>query len=205
MAEPAPTREAINDRAAHHHSCIITLKTQLNTICPISVLPPEVLSEVFLHRAADWRVKKPYIPVVHDWLPLSHVCKHWRSVALGCPALWSSLKVTGSCEWMAELLARSKRLPLTVYIISRGPLAGSSTSQPPNESIELVLSSLERIRVLSITSIPGRSETSFELLDGPAPLLNSLSVSDLSSYFTSELHLRVHAAPLSLGCDLATQ
>ncbi|TFK62425.1 hypothetical protein BDN72DRAFT_848720 [Pluteus cervinus] len=56
-------------------------------------------------------------------LPLlaSHICNHWRAVALGYPALWNTLvlnhqtyPLSSSIERITTLLARSRASPLTI-------------------------------------------------------------------------------------------
>jgi len=53
---------------------------------------------------------------------VSHVCKHWREVALETPALWSEIDLeTGghagpSCRRASTYLSRSKGYPLVIYV-----------------------------------------------------------------------------------------
>ena len=53
---------------------------------------------------------------------VSHVCKHWREVALETPALWSDIDLeTGghagqSCRRASTYLSRSKGYPLSIYV-----------------------------------------------------------------------------------------
>ncbi|KAF7376725.1 F-box domain-containing protein [Mycena sanguinolenta] len=58
---------------------------------PVLTLPNEITSEIFIH----------FLPVYPDAPPLvglelpttlTHVCHHWREVALATPALWRALK-----------------------------------------------------------------------------------------------------------------
>jgi hypothetical protein len=67
----------------------------------IDKLPPELLFQVF-----DFAGPGPAI------LPLTHVCRRWRAVALSSPTLWS---VIGSCARLVPLfLQRSLDSPLQV-------------------------------------------------------------------------------------------
>ncbi|KAF9220274.1 hypothetical protein BS17DRAFT_787845 [Gyrodon lividus] len=51
---------------------------------------------------------------------VSHVCQHWRNVALSTPALWTSLvvfrKARPPYEQVSTLLERSKSLPIDIFI-----------------------------------------------------------------------------------------
>lgn len=176
------TRQELEDSITHHLRCIINIKTQLNSLLPISVLPTEVLAEVFLFRAASCRQTNHHVPIMSGWIALSHVCKHWRTVALGCPSLWNRLVIARHAEWVPELLSRSKELPLSIYMWLHGlPQSSDSLTSPtPDDPTELVLSSLGRIRILHISLMTrGSTGRGMRLLDGPAPLLESLTVSDL--------------------------
>ncbi|VDB96582.1 unnamed protein product [Peniophora sp. CBMAI 1063] len=52
-------------------------------------------------------------------MPLSHVCRRWRTVALACRALWSTSLPRISQEWTDICLARCPSTPLNVYIDER--------------------------------------------------------------------------------------
>ncbi|KIJ15931.1 hypothetical protein PAXINDRAFT_133313 [Paxillus involutus ATCC 200175] len=54
-------------------------------------IPPEVLGEIFYHCLP----KTPYITPrdVECPMVLTHVCRHWRDVAMSTPRLWSSITI----------------------------------------------------------------------------------------------------------------
>jgi len=209
-ASPAPyTRQAIEDKITRFSNYLLDLKSRLNRLAPISDLPPEVLSEIFLYTAAVdsedtystlWSTWTSY-----GWIRVSHVCKHWRSVALSCPALWCNLTMTRR-EWTTELLARSKKAPLYVTmtspVVAGGSVSGSSRPSVPEDSEEtvaLVLSHLARMRSLSITVKHPFTNRTLQLLDGPVPLLESLtiwceSISHASSAKHDYIHPLLHRA-----------
>lgn len=62
---------------------------------PISSLPPELLSEVFIGCLPDDQYPAPDITAA-PILPM-HVCKSWRNVARHTPELWSSLQLNYRC------------------------------------------------------------------------------------------------------------
>ncbi|KAH7912408.1 hypothetical protein BJ138DRAFT_794167 [Hygrophoropsis aurantiaca] len=47
------------------------------------------------------------------WIGVTHVCRHWRQVALAFPALWTLLVLENS-SWTEQLLIRSKMAPLVI-------------------------------------------------------------------------------------------
>ena len=90
---------------------IRTLKTRRNALAPISrYLPPEVLSEIF---AALKYALRLVLNKNMQWIRVTHVCWHWRSVALSCPSLWSYIDLSYP-KWVLTMLGRSRMAPLVV-------------------------------------------------------------------------------------------
>ena len=145
-------------------------------------LPAELLQQIFFAQlgfvAARDAVKSFHRCVAEKacgpmcWITVSHVCAYWREVALRCPTLWSCLAVPSDPEWMAEMLRRSCALPLTAdaKLVDRPPNPGRE------QSLELMLMQLYRIKTLRITSVRPVSQRCAELLNGPAPVLRCLRV-----------------------------
>ncbi|KAH9841857.1 uncharacterized protein C8Q71DRAFT_845869 [Rhodofomes roseus] len=179
------TREAIAADIVLHTDHLIALQNRLNALADVSVLSTEILCRIFMYCApghvsgfsTSW--PRPY-----GWVCMTHVCKHWRIVALSCTTLWVDLLVTKQYEWMVELLARSKTVPLNVIISPGGPdpssyqplLSGKSSLQGLQASCALFLSQIARIRSLLVKAVPADTAYVLQLLDGPAPQLESLSV-----------------------------
>ena len=93
-------------------------------------LPPDVTSTIFEFCLPD-RHPLPYSE--WDWnvsipLSLGAICSYWREIAWSTPTLWSSLMVIVpnkhasvshiTIDIAEEWLARSGKLPLSIYIIS---------------------------------------------------------------------------------------
>lgn len=66
---------------------IIDLKSRLNTLTSIGRLPPELLSEILVRGVIndDSRHTVQYYYGHIPWIRLSHVCRHFRAVALSTP------------------------------------------------------------------------------------------------------------------------
>ncbi|KAF8882659.1 hypothetical protein BD779DRAFT_910874 [Infundibulicybe gibba] len=115
-------------------------------------LPMEILSEIFIQCigvVAHERMGKgpTWYPPTRDWayswyssprdksseyysgeaplLPITHVCRHWRSVAISTPRLWARLPPIGEHNVLPEsgedklfriYLARSGKAPLSINI-----------------------------------------------------------------------------------------
>ncbi|EPT01838.1 hypothetical protein FOMPIDRAFT_1119418, partial [Fomitopsis schrenkii] len=188
-------RDEIEQELTQLSTRVVELKTKLNTYSPIAVLPPEIFSEVLLYAAGiytDDTTTDNSIPPVRDLTRTSHVCKQWRAIALGCSALWSCIDLHRAPEWVAELLARSKGAPLYVSMTGgqhrqRGP---SLRKGWVKETLAMALKSLDRIRELKLVVTPrfSKAKEIVERLDGPAPLLESLSIIDMFSHSLVEEH-----------------
>jgi hypothetical protein len=88
--------------------------SRYKALTPISTLPPELLSRIFrLHARED----PPLSPGLHrlGWIAVTHVCRHWRQVALKDPLSWSRIMgFSPSAEWVAEMLVRAQNTPLAI-------------------------------------------------------------------------------------------
>ncbi|KAF7370560.1 F-box domain-containing protein [Mycena sanguinolenta] len=82
--------------------------SRLNTLAPISCLPPELLCRIFLFCAASPDGAGPC------WLAVTHVTHHWREVALACPELWANIIFRP--KLVPIMLARSKDAPLVIRV-----------------------------------------------------------------------------------------
>ena len=74
----------------------------------ISCLPPELLSTIFNFLACTH--------VLQDfecWVHVTHVCSHWRHIAIDYPNLWTHISLHNP-SWVLEMLAHSKTASITV-------------------------------------------------------------------------------------------
>ncbi|KAI0782810.1 hypothetical protein C8Q75DRAFT_786213 [Abortiporus biennis] len=106
-------RKQLEDGIEQHRQTIISMQYRLNELTLVARLPPELLSEIFqcyvTTTLVDWRPYQPY-----RWIRLTHVCHHWRNVALRSPRLWADIAMTSNLEWMKELISRSCQVPLNL-------------------------------------------------------------------------------------------
>ena len=98
-----------------------SLFTRRNALLPISLLPPEILTRVFHFLALD---EPPFVGKQNlGWIRATHVCQHWRQVALDDSSLWARIsgKPTKTL-WIVEMLSRAKNAPLDIDIdLARAP------------------------------------------------------------------------------------
>jgi hypothetical protein len=89
------------------------LLTYRNTLAQISVLPPEVFSRIFHLVALE---KLPFFESrKRRWIRVTHVCRHWRQVALDDSSLWA--RISGyqkTTAWISLALARARNAPLAI-------------------------------------------------------------------------------------------
>jgi len=90
-------------------------------IAPIGRLPPEILSEIFLHCQDEQDPRKVRLNKVP--LLLGSVCSRWRTIALSTAQLWASFALTiGSAHLRSDVmlakawLARAGTCSLTIRL-----------------------------------------------------------------------------------------
>ncbi|EMD37884.1 hypothetical protein CERSUDRAFT_114525 [Gelatoporia subvermispora B] len=151
--------------------------------CPISRIPPEVLSDIFKQYATSVLhtpkgpgplppsyVLQPQVfqnMLVPDcgyaWTKVIEVCHHWRKVALSTPRLWNDILVTNP-EWMEKVLSRTAQVPL--HVCAR--LAYDRTRV---DALKLVLRETHRVADLKILALDKwAGELAANLRDLPIPL-----------------------------------
>ncbi|KAH9969375.1 hypothetical protein BGW80DRAFT_630910 [Lactifluus volemus] len=149
------------------------LLTRRNALALISVLPPELLSRIFhflVLEEPSWSTSESL-----GWIKITHVCQHWRQVALEDSSLWTTISgYPESSDWITEMLARAKLAPLTIDL----------TEAPSKEIFSLFPSRLSYIRELrlhglSLYHIPFVQK----LCSQGAPILEhfELNMSDVNS------------------------
>ncbi|KAA1470629.1 hypothetical protein DENSPDRAFT_923666 [Dentipellis sp. KUC8613] len=162
----------------------------------ITDLPVEMLAEIFLYLAATPdSLQCHHSPMA--WLAVTHVCAHWRAVALSLPAMWHTIPCDHP-ELTKLLLARSKNSTSPLTLIHP---RWARRSTP--ENMDTLLLSLPRVHELAVAAPPRRLTpllTSF--VSAHIPALTSLAIHcsdpDLSpSSSPSTYSPRLTTSPLS--------
>ncbi|KAI0089395.1 hypothetical protein BDY19DRAFT_101654 [Irpex rosettiformis] len=168
------------------------LREYRNSLVPVNLLPPEILSAILVFHAlgcsipvtetsaSPMSISTP--AVQRRSLTLSHVCRHWRDIALKTTPLWRrtllSMRPGADGIW----LQRSLSAPLNVEISSRGRSA--------SDLWDRVSPHLDRIRTLKINHGTLRTSlASLRRFTTPAPMLESLQL-------TITEYSRIHSIPL---------
>ncbi|KAJ7247647.1 hypothetical protein B0H12DRAFT_1220298 [Mycena haematopus] len=163
-------QRGLDQEIQKYQESIRALQYRRNALSPIGRLPPEMLSRIFIFCIR---------PDSHYWIKeVSHICRHWRAVALGCPNLWS-FPIFSQPKWADEMLERSKMAPLTVK--------ADFTYMTPKmvDSVHSSLAQISRIRELDVR-VNSRSATEILNLTDAAPYLHTLCL--VSPSFAHEEH-----------------
>ena len=165
-------------------------------------LPTELLVEIFHHARGGstldgCKAKQPY-PIA-----LTHVCRHWRNVALAAPTLWTDIRITQvDTERVLEVpriyLERSGACPIFLTWFS---YLESSHTDFEDVIDDLVIPGAERWQ--RITVITEEAYTSKMFLDAiehlDFPILKDVEISFMNASSNQTL---CHSAPLLRRCML---
>lgn len=160
----------IQDAINWLEAAVRSWKERHNTLSIISRLPPEILSTIFRYVADSFRYAYRM-----EWIQISHVCTHWRRVALECRSLWTNI-ASSYPKWAKEILQRSQETPLTVLI----DVSDSKYDSRRRHLVQNILENMPRIRKLSFYHNHGYEDVLETILQDfvlPAPLLERLKLS----------------------------
>jgi hypothetical protein len=165
-------RQAIDLEIEAKEESLRSSKRRRNTLAPISRLPPETLAMTFSFLSPAFDEGAGYLWLVRA----THVCHQWRETALSYPYLWSHINFTTlPPAGIAEILARAKMAPLHLETTL------DHWSKAQFEAFERQLEA--HISHTIHLSISGRFQIGLERLVSPAPVLEVLSVSNISHPF----------------------
>ena len=165
-------------------------------LSPVRRLAPELLGEIFRHcLPRDYYENGTYKAVM---LP-SHVCKHWRDVALSTPALWTNIVLcvtnetfesraalvttwfsrSGSLPLSFTLEGRENVRPIMAFLLQHCNRWQYINLYVPSEmvrSLEVAEGHLHRLETVRIHAVD-ITPYSIEHIFGSAPKLRELSLS----------------------------
>ncbi|KAG6908829.1 hypothetical protein DXG01_003182 [Tephrocybe rancida] len=185
----AVATEHIQEQIKAHESIIRYYKSRHNALTAICQVPPEILGIIFgeaVKLAGKVNYNDPWNhgEKFRQARNVSHVCSHWRDVALYTPKLWSDIPLDYP-ECVEEMLQRSKMALLT---IAYRPLSRFRSPPKPVYSLialkEMFSSHLPRIGNLTLNNLtqPFLEYLNFKitdvlvLLDQPAPMMERLEL-----------------------------
>ncbi|KAI0045600.1 hypothetical protein FA95DRAFT_1607571 [Auriscalpium vulgare] len=147
------------------HIVLRNANAQRNSFIPAVRLSPEILQIIFKCVAT-------LLPLdIGDlgWIPaVTHVCRVWRRVALGCSPLWSTLVIPLHYDLMSAMITRSKPAPLDVIAEIY-----SDSRTGDGEGLTIIRRNLHRTRSLHIIA---RYQSDELKLSGACPILTRLDL-----------------------------
>ncbi|KAF5321151.1 hypothetical protein D9619_001173 [Psilocybe cf. subviscida] len=148
---------------------ILGLRSQLNRYTSVAKLPPEILLQIFAKLTEDGGLVDSI-----KCVPITHVSRQWRSLALDAPALWTNLSSI-NLHWTIAMLERSKGAPLTVLMDEKSYLVPVP-----------ILKHLSRVKSLTIENwSAGELQKLHILIENNASVAPQLEVLSISCNGTS--------------------
>jgi hypothetical protein len=174
------SQHAIDAEIISLERSIRALRLRRNALSPISSLPPEVFAAIFSLLCPLSPDRNPDRHLAR--LRVSHVCHHWREIALNHPLLWSYVDFTDlGLAGATEILDRAKSAPL--YLEARVPDRSWDDVRYTTFRKE-VQTRIPYVYHLSIGAGIFYLHPTLEEFVSPAPTLESLSLFSRGGYRT---------------------
>ncbi|KAH9994690.1 hypothetical protein BJV77DRAFT_296321 [Russula vinacea] len=210
--ELTAARRAVDDELSALHMITCAMRTRRNNFSLIGKLPPEILSCIFSFHALNQPNSSDLIYDPDDpfpsspsptrvglgWIAVTHVCRHWRQVALSDPNLWRTISFDLGAEWAEEMLARSKS---ALIFYSRDLSFQPRISRRRSLDDEVTLRKhLSHVRQLVLSGSSESLAPAMRALTTPAPHLELLELRRNSPQFrelciTLPSDIFAHTAP----------
>ncbi|TFK63491.1 hypothetical protein BDN72DRAFT_963882 [Pluteus cervinus] len=156
------------------------LKSQRNGFSITHSLPIEILTEIFvLTQAARYTLPEtPVLPasILRMWLPVTHVSRHWRKVALNCSELWREIGPLPEAA-IREFLVRSGGRSLSVDVIGGFSLLYRRPRCYSDGLLADIFAQTFRIQRFSLDGAEHFNQVLPYLTSKSAPKLETLSIS----------------------------
>jgi hypothetical protein len=171
-------RQAIDAEIKSLEGSIRTLRHRRNELAPISSLPTEVIEAIFSLLLVPSTSSPSTLGGKLDHLArirVTHVCHHWREIALNHTLLWSHLDFTTvSSAGATEILVRAKNVPL--HLEAKVPVGDWDDARFEKFGKELK-AHIPHIRHLNLSIEPMQLSGTLVHLKLPAPTLKYLYLS----------------------------
>ena len=143
----------VTDLEVQIHSLEQENSNDVSSLAPISRLPAEILTEIFL-QSIHGHAQSP--------LDLIHVCRLWRSVVLGMPRIWSTIHLS---TWtkpskMGFILEQTRTILLDVEIntCTSALKVVDRDRAMRYASLEMAAKEAKRWRTLTINGFPHKTD-----------------------------------------------
>jgi hypothetical protein len=193
----------LDRRIAQLQAEITTLSRERNSLANVSCLPPEVLTDVFLHAHADitGHASINSASLLILWKALTHTCHQWREISLSTSQIWSVIMYTRAREqWAFAALQRvdsSGSQLLSIGVELGYPL-------PPDSQLgfaKQVVDRMSAVKRLCVTSLNTAEDSLIKplLQSMPAPNLESLDLHNIPLSFVTFAGVHPHLSELRLS------
>jgi F-box-like len=155
---------------------------------PVFKLSPELLSNIFIEYAALHSQPSIWGTLLLGhlkWIAVTHVCRYWRSVALGCTTLWKRLCFFNP-EVTKEMIRRAKGSNLEVNM--KCPTR-KKLSAVVDEALRMVIPELYHISVLHLELHKNVLQPLFDGSVSAAPNLECLLLRSSSDDLDNKLRV----------------
>lgn len=156
-------QEEIDEAILQLPKCIGQLA--IHSRSPISDLPVEILSNVFVMCTQE------SVSDLYQLISITHVCRHWRAVAVENPLLWTRIPFIEQADLYYEFLSRSKDLPLHLAFTSQ------TARELPAFAATLLSTNLHKVKTLTLSLYDSDSTLFLQQTDEHAPVLETLHYS----------------------------
>jgi hypothetical protein len=109
----APSLAHITERIDFHTKELVSWKRLLNARAAINRLPHEVLASIFPLQLPPTWMRDPGA-TSQRFMEMTHVCAHWRTVALETPSLWTILPCPSDQQTNEALRRAGNHVPLHI-------------------------------------------------------------------------------------------
>ncbi|KAJ7149185.1 hypothetical protein C8R43DRAFT_1007428 [Mycena crocata] len=136
---------------------------------PVLTLPNEIVSEIFVHFLPVYPLCPPLTGLLSP-TTLTHICHHWRAIALATPSLWRAIFLTDDEDDDDECIVeswlhRSGSCSLSIQMTDSQHIVA-------DEIIEQLLPRRSRLEYIRLTI----RLSHLLVLGGPMPLLRDLNI-----------------------------
>jgi hypothetical protein len=182
---------------------------------PISVLNDDVLLHIFYIHRLHIEDEDDTYGVFWDrqrwWYKLAHVSRRWRDVILAAPSILDLHLLCTSGVPVADMLAHSPTLPLTICYRC-GPFNGYTMTAEDVNGTLFALSHRDRVHRIALYMPSSELEKLFVAMDGQFPILERLNIVSLIPGVTlprtfgapNLSHGELKRVALSIQCPLFT-
>ena len=169
------------------------LETRFNSVTPLNRLPSEILLHVFAILQQDnYDIFTSFPPIfsgsyesAYSLIPVTGVCRLWRTLALAKRSLWKCWKVprftVGALTLAQEIFRRSDPIPFQLQLLNSGNITNPRIIEAGEQLARLLGQAPQRIHAIYVDHLQ-----SIEFLDPLAKNLHNLEILHLRHIYWND-------------------